>query len=829
MTEVAAAVTTATLRMEGVCKTYPGVRALDDVTFAAMPGRVHALVGENGAGKSTLMAVASGAVKPDSGIVSLNGQEVQGDDPRSIRLAGLAIVHQEPALLPDLTVAENLFLGSAPRLRPPARQLNAWAHEVLRSWDEDVAVSPRARVAFLNPEQRFIVEICRALAQTPSVLVLDEPTEHLAHEDVDILFRKIRELRDRGSAVVYISHRIREVLKIADQVTVLRDGRIQGSYAVSEVDEARVVNLIAGRPLTQVFPDKSGGDSTAPAVLQLQHASGRGFTDVTLTVRANEIVGLAGIEGNGQRDLLRAMAGLQSWTSAPEQRTGRDGASWESLAGRIQYLPADRHREGIAGDLSVRENLALRTLGDYATGGFVRRSRERAMASAAVEKLRIKTPSVETAVGSLSGGNQQKVVISGVLQAQPAVVLADEPTQGVDVGTRSEIYGLLRRAAASGTGVVVLSSDALELAGLCDRVLVFSRGRITRELQGESVTERAIAESILTSTESRQQARGANRAVMWLAGDTAPLLTVSIAIAVLAAVATALNPYYLTSRGISGILALAATLALVACGQQLAMIVGGIDLSVGPLMGTLVVTLSFFMVNGTSLLAQGLGWLLFLIVAFATGVTNWILIEAFRLPAMIATLATYMALQAISLVLRPVPGGVISANVTKAVTAKLGPVPVTFVAAVLVACVLQYVLVRTVLGMSLRGTGSRPEAARKIGVPVRAMTLVAYVGCSLLAAAAAIPLMAQVGIGDPGAGVNYTLSGIAAVVIGGASIFGGRGSFVGALLGALLICQVNAVAAFLQLSEAWNWLILGATIIIAVALYSKSRQLAVPR
>ncbi len=818
------------LQMSSVCKAFPGVQALSNVTFAARGGAVHGLVGENGAGKSTLMAIASGTLDADSGSVVIDSAAVTGQDSRAIRNRGLAIVHQEPALLPDLTVAENFYLGVAPHRRPKPSRINQWAQELLSSWDQSVVINPKVRVGFLNPEQRFIVEICKAISTNPGVLILDEPTEHLAIQDVEILFERIRGLCERGCAVVYISHRIREVMRIADFVTILRDGAVQGSYPSADVDEAQIVNLIAGRPLTQIFPAKAASIDTNATVLRLAHVSGRGFHDVSLQVRQGEILGFAGIEGNGQRELMRAMAGLGDIKGDVElTSSSRSKDRHRNRLARIEYIPSDRHRDGIAGDLSVRENLGLRTLGRYSTLGFVRRSLEKAMAHQSVDRLRIKTPSIETAVASLSGGNQQKVVISGVLQADPAVILADEPTQGVDVGTRSEIYGLLRSAAASGSAVAVLSSDALELAGLCDRVLVFSRGRIAGELKGPDVNERAIAQAILTSTAVRQPAKSAGKWVTWLAGDVAPLVTVSVAILILAVVAGSLNPFYFTERGLSGILALAATLALVACGQQLAMLVAGIDLSVGPLMGTLIVTLSFFMVDGTAMLGQGAGWILFVLVAVCTGLTNWALIEAIRLPPMIATLATYMALQAVSLVLRPVPEGLMSSTITGAISSKWGPIPLTFVAAVLVAIVLQYVLQRTGLGMSIRATGSQPEAARKVGIPVRRVTLVAYVGCSLLTAAAAIPLLAQVGIGHPGAGVTYTLSSIAAVVIGGASIFGGRGSFLGALLGALLISQVNAVAAFLQLSEAWNWFILGSTVIAAVAIYSKSRQLAVPK
>ncbi|MCD4850627.1 ATP-binding cassette domain-containing protein [Arthrobacter sp. AK01] len=819
------------LVIEDVSKGFPGVQALSHVSFDVRPGEVHGLVGENGAGKSTLMAIASGTLLPDSGSVIINGETLAGAGPDHARDLGLAIVYQHPALMPDLTISENLYMGVPRHARPSATQLDSWARSRLQAWDESIGLKPTDRVAALVPEEKFIVEISKALAPGPSILILDEPTEHLSTDDVQRLFANIRELKDAGCAIVYISHRVREVREIADRLTVLRDGKTQGTYQATELDESQVINLIVGRPLETTFPSKPALDDAAPVILGVENLTGSGFNDVSFNLRKGEIIGLAGIQGNGQRELMRALAGLQKShgqvSLAGENISTRTPT--KARAAGVAYVPADRHHEGIVSGLSVRENLSMRSLTSFATAGIVSKGREFKAARDDIARFRIKTPSTETNIGLLSGGNQQKAVIASALASNPKVLLTDEPSQGVDVGARSEIYQLLRAATAQGTAVIVVSSDALELAGLCDRVIVFSRGRAVADIAQEDVSERAITGAMLTATSERIRPQRASRLVTSLAGNTAPLVSVSIAILVLAVVAASVNGAFLSSVGVGSMLALATTLSLVAFGQLLVMSIGGIDLSVGPLMGTLVVIGSFFFTNGSSPPNQALGWVAFFATALAVGFVNWVLSDLVKMGAVIATLATFTALQGLSLTLRPVPGGLISANLIATITTRWGPIPVLFVIAVLIALIAEYALRRTLFGMSLRGIGSKRESARIVGVKPLKTHLIAHLGCSFFAALAAIPLMARVGVGDASAGSTYTLISIAAIVIGGASIFGGRGSFIGALLGALLIVQLNAVTTYLHLDQSWSQFLLGGMMIAAVAVYSRSRELEVPR
>lgn len=819
------------LRLDGVSKFFPGVKALDRVSFDVRAGEVHGLVGENGAGKSTLMGVASGALLAEEGRVEIAGSEVRGE-PELARELGLAIVRQEPALMPDLTVAENLYLGVPERCRPLLSRSAEWADQLLRTWSEDVAIEARDRVATLNPEQRFIVEIVKALASEPRVLVLDEPTEHLLAEDVERLFARIRGVTAKGAAVVYISHRIREVQQIAERLTVLRDGRGQGTYDARAMDEQRIVELIVGGELDREFPPKAGQVQANPVVLDVQRLRGAGFSDVSLQVRRGEIVGLAGVDANGQREFMRALAGIdrgRGRVAVNGQEVALRDSSTAARAG-IRYLTGDRHREGVLAELSVRENFSLRSLARDLTSGLLSARSEAGRARQAVEAFAVKTPTIETPIRSLSGGNQQKLVLASVLASEPAVLLVDEPTQGVDIGARMEIYRILRETAARGVAVIVVSSDQQEVAGLCDRVLIFSRGHIVKELVGKDVVETEITSAVLTSTTVRERTHASISGFWkWAAGDSAPIVMLALSVLALGVYASFVNEFYLSARNMSGVLPLIATLAIVAFGQQLLMLVGGIDLSVGPLMGLIVVVQSFFLVGEATPTQQAIGWTLILVIAVAVGFLNWLLVDPIGLHPMVATLATYMALQAVSLLLRPVPGGLIADEVMDGVGYKLGFVPVVILVAIALALVLEHGLFRRTWGLALRGFGSQPEAARVAGVRPRLALLAAYVGCSVLAGLAAIPMMAQVGSGDPSAGIGYTLASIAAVVIGGASLFGGRGSFVGALLGAVLITQVNVVTTFLGVTDAWQSYLLGGMILVSVALYSKSRQMAVAK
>jgi ribose transport system ATP-binding protein len=567
--------------------------------------------------------------------------------------------------------------------------------------------------------------------------------------------------------------------------------------------------------------------------------SGSNFRDVSLSVGAREIVGLAGVAGNGQAEFLRALAGLErsAGSVSLNGKPVRVGTSRSATEVGIVYLSADRHGEGLVMPLSVRENAALSSLSDYSRFGIVSRRKETRDIERQREEMDIRTASIATEITNLSGGNQQKVALARALLAHPAVVLADEPTQGVDAGARVEIYRKLREIADAGIPVIVCSSDALELEGLCDRIVVFSRGHVVEELTGSEVTEEGIARAIVTATTHREdesvqrrpasadgQVPFAQRLRDFARGDYAPSVVLVLVILVLGLYTYSENELVTTAFNISSMLTLLAALAFIAFGQQVVILTGGIDLSVGPLTGLMVVIASFFVIAEKSIGIVVLGFVIMLAVASLVGLVNGSLVRFARFTPIAATLATYIALQGISLLLRPEQEGLISRDVTEAIQTKIGSIPVAFLVAVALAIALEIALRRTKWGLGLRAVGSREESAHRLGVNTNRTVLGAYVLCSLLTFLGGVMLMAQIGVGDPTQGVAYTLSSITAVVLGGASLFGGRGSFIGALLGAFLIQQTINATTFLELTQSWQYFIVGLLTLVAAGIYTQARH-----
>jgi ribose transport system ATP-binding protein len=673
------------------------------------------------------------------------------------------------------------------------------------------------------------------------VLILDEPTASLGAEETATLFAELRRLAASGVAVVYITHRLAEVRELCQQVTVLRDGAVRGSFAVADVSDGQLLELIVGRAVTTEFPPKARTAGQEPA-LAVEHFSDRAFRDVSLTVSAGEIVGLAGIVGNGQAEFLRALAGLGHATGRAELRGTplRPGRPEAALDAGVVYLSADRLGEGLFGTLSVRENAMVSALGQFSRWGVVRPRAEARAVEKQREDLSIKAPSIDANVLSLSGGNQQKVLLARALLNKRAVLLlAEEPTQGVDVGARAEIYRILRQVADSGASVVIVSSDIRELEGLCDRVVVFSAGHVVAELRGEQVREDAIAHAMLTSTRRRSQAGGADaerggpdngiaaRVLSWLRraarADYAASAVLALAIIALAVYTQSHNARFLSNFNLSSLTVLIAATAFIAFGQECAILTGGIDLSVGPLAGLVVVIGSFFENNGHGPLVLAAGFLLMFAACAAVGLLNGSMVTFARFTPIVATLVTYIALQGVSLVLRPFQGGYISFAILNAINHSAGPVAIAFLAAAAVAVAMEWALHRTRWGRSLRAIGSDPAAAFRLGVRPGVTLIGAYVAAALFAGVGGVLLMAQIGVGDPVQGVNYTLASVTAVVLGGTSIFGGRGSFVGALFGAILVEELLNVTTFLQLSQAWQYWFEGVLVMVAVGIYTQAR------
>jgi ribose transport system ATP-binding protein len=604
--------------------------------------------------------------------------------------------------------------------------------------------------------------------------------------------------------------------------------------------------MMVGRALSTVFPPKAVGPS-GDAALVVQGLSGQGFDSVDITVAPGRIVGLAGVEGNGQRELLRALAGLGPSTSGQVTIGGQPvtiHGPEDARAAGVRFIPADRAREGLLRTLTVAENISAGALSSVSRGGWVSGSRERAAVAREIAATGIRTGSPASGVATLSGGNQQKVVFARSMLSSPKVLLCDEPTRGVDVGARREIYGLLRQLTDDGHPVVVLSADAAELAGLCDSVLIFSRGRVVRTLVGDEVTEANITGTALRATRGQDPSSSSASAISdgrpesqprahrplaerlrarLSRSDSAPGAIVLLAAVILAVVTGISQPSYLQSLNLSLLLYGAAALILIAMGQLLVVLTAGIDLSVGPLVGMLVVAMSFLTDDSKTGGGLALGLLITFLLAGAVGLVNGLLVAVVKMPPIIATLATFISLEGVSLLLRPRPGGSISAVLMTEVQRSFGPLPVVFIVVVPIAIAGERWLTRSRAGFALRSIGSSEVSAARLGVRVRAVQIAAYVGCSLLTCMAAVLMASQIGVGDPTQGVSYTLASISVVVLGGASIYGGRGSFLATLCGGLLLAVIANAGVFLGLDEAWQFWLPGGLMLLATAVSSRAR------
>lgn len=483
------------LHMRGISKVFPGVKALSGVELAVRFGTVHAIVGENGAGKSTLMKILSGAYAPTTGTIEVAGTDVRMKRPADAQRLGIRMVHQELNLVPDLTVAENIFLGRMPKRLGFFDRGGMLRRAAAVLAELGTSIDPQERLGDLTISQQQLVEIAKAYAADPRIIVLDEPTSSLSEHETAALFRILRKMRDAGIAIIYISHRLKEVLEIADEVTVLRDGAMIETRAASGITAAEMIRLMVGREVSNVFPK-------TPSTIGKQVLSVRGigdgmrFSDVSFDVRGGEILGLTGLVGAGRTEVARAIFGLAPLTSGTIEIDGAPVTIRSPAAAAragIAYVPEDRKGDGIVPAMTVRENISLPVLRRLANRfGRVRRGVERDLAQTYVQKFSIVPPDGERRIGLLSGGNQQKAVISRWLATDPKVLILDEPTRGVDVGAKAEIHGIIGQLVANGMAVVMISSELPEIMGVCDRVVVMRDGRASAPIAREGLTEERI-------------------------------------------------------------------------------------------------------------------------------------------------------------------------------------------------------------------------------------------------------------------------------------------------------------------------------------------------
>ncbi|RTM02170.1 MAG: ATP-binding cassette domain-containing protein [Hyphomicrobiales bacterium] len=823
------------LELKGIEKSFFGVKALKGASFACRPGEVHTLIGENGAGKSTLMRVIAGIWKPDAGSIIVKGSEVRIAGPRHSQDLGIAMVYQDTRLVPDLDVAQNIWLGREPggSITVDRKAMEEGSRSILDRLG--VSLPLRRLVRDLDVAERQIVEIARALTGNPSVLILDEPTSALDASEVERLFSIVSELKRQGTAVIFISHRLPEVFAISDRITVLKDGEVVGTVDRDAVDHEKLVAMMVGRDLALAFPPRA--QSMGAQRLKVEALSSPSlFSDVSFTVSAGEIVGFGGIQGNGQADVVRALFGLAGASGS----VTLDGspALFKSPARAIKagflYIPGDRHREGVFMPHSIRENLSVPHLTTWAGLGRIPAAREGQETRDAMSRFAIKAQSGEQIVRTLSGGNQQKVVLGRWTIGDPKVYVFEDPTRGVDVATKLEIYRRIRALADAGAAVILVASDLLELIGLSDRILVFSKGRIVDEVAGAEATEERIVGSAveagqahagqqppeprIAASASSNAASAARFGSGLLSRYMGPLLLL-VLIALLGLATTRYSDFFLTSRNLSNIASQVAPLALVALGQYSVIVLGGIDLSVGPLISLVTAMASFLAAaEGGAGIIEATGAAL--AAGIATGLVNAFMIVRLKIPDLVATLATYSVVFGLALIVRPSPGGLVSDDFLDFFETSLGPVPLAALVIVVLYAVFEYLLLRGRLGQRLYAVGSSTEASLAVGIRASRIRTAAYVFCGVCAALAGLIVTARIGSGDPQAGSNFTLASVTAVVVGGVSVFGGRGTAIGVLFGAVAVGVMQNALNLMQVSAYYQYIWTGGLTLLAVAGYS---------
>lgn len=500
------------LKLENVVKIFPGVRALDNVQFELRRGEIHALMGENGAGKSTFIKVMTGVYQPDEGSIVLNGQQVNFRTPRDAQKNSIAAIYQHSTTYPHLSITENIFIGHED-VHGPLRAIN-WGkmHQRAAKLLQDLGadLDPRTPVGNLTVAEQQMVEIAKAISEEANILIMDEPTASLSKRECDNLYAIAEKLRDNGASIIFISHRFEDMYRLAERVTVLRDGKYIGTWNVNEIESSALIQAMVGREISQVFPERTPAPGNE--ILKVSGLSRTGyFKDVSFSLHCGEILGFAGLVGAARTDVMQSIFGVDPLDSGSIEVDGkplRVKKPLDAMHAGIGLLPEDRQKQGLVLEWEIYRNITISNLQNYTRFGILDGKKERESAKAVGDKIAIKAPNVYEKVSVLSGGNQQKVVICKLLNSDLKVLILDEPTKGVDVGAKSQIYEIMADLAAQGYGIIMVSSDMPEILGMSDRVIAMHEGRITGEFTKAQATQEKVLAAIMNLNHSKEVAAG---------------------------------------------------------------------------------------------------------------------------------------------------------------------------------------------------------------------------------------------------------------------------------------------------------------------------------
>lgn len=805
------------LELRGFSKSYGENRVLEGVSLAFQAGEIHALVGENGAGKSTLIRCCTGLVKSEQGTLLYQGRPVLLADPGRARELGIRAVHQEGELFPDLSLAENLMHAEGTSGNPwniDWRSVAACARDDIAALEIDLPVTEVA--ASLSSGQRMLAEIATCLARECRLLFLDEPTATLSAGESDRLLSRLESLRASGLAVVYVSHRLEEVLRLADRITVLRDGRVVATGVRGDFDRARLVQAMIGRawaPAASVVRPAPG-----PVVLAaagLTDAAER-FGAVDIELRAGEITCLYGLVGAGRSELAQALVGLRRSTG----KVTLDGQIFapsdpdDAVRAGVVLVPEDRRAAGIFARHSCRANVSVPWLDRLGRAGFISRQRERRQTVAVADRLATRYGDIEQPIGTLSGGNQQKLLFGRWLERDPRVLIVDEPTRGVDVGAKAEIHGALRDLAGRGKAVLAITSDLPEAQQLGHRILVMREGRLGGDFAA-GAAESTLLQAALPVPGGRTPRRELTRLVRWL--QTARHLGVFIALMILIGLSAWVGgrDFASVDNAVS-VAAAAALVSIAAAGMAQVLIVGGIDVSVGSMLGVTAALAGTAALRGMPpFAAAGVG----VVVGAALGMASAFIANWGRVHTIVVTLAGIYVLRGV--MLRFTGGYEVTGfpeGFRALATGNWAGLPMIVGIAGCVHLANAWFLGRTLAGRRLYAVGGSEKAARMVGISPERLRLQAFAVCGALVGLAGALWGAYYGKVQSGTGVGFELQVIAAAVIGGCAVTGGRGHAAGVVAGALLIAVIYNVLVLLRVSSHWQGVFVGALILGAAAI-----------
>jgi ribose transport system ATP-binding protein/rhamnose transport system ATP-binding protein len=830
------------LAVQAVGKSFSGVAVLADVSMSIRGGEVHTLMGENGAGKSTLMKILAGVHRPDAGKILLDGQEVILSSAQSAGRLGIALIHQDPLSFPDLSIAENIILGH----RIPKgkfgqidwKAMRAHAREQLSALGVDL--DPGTKLHGLSIADQQMVELASALSRKARILLMDEPTAALTPREVERLFGIVRLLRNAGVAIVFVSHRLPEVFELSDRITVLRDGKCVGVRLVRETTTDEIVRMMVGRELSSLY--ERAQVTIGPPLLEVDGLRRAGSSaSVRFTVCAGEIVSLAGLVGAGRTEIAETIFGLRRVDAGTIRLNGqpvRIRSPREAVKHGLAYVPEDRQRNGLLLPLSVAANTSLASLNAVSTAGWISARREHCLADIWRRRLSTRLRDVDQPARELSGGNQQKVVLSKWLSTDPRVFIVDEPTRGIDVGAKAEVHHLIAELARQGRAILMISSDLPEVLAMSDRILVMREGAITAEYSRNDATQEKVMAAAtgtahrVETADGHASGSGASQCESvphHFAGKGAGFHEIAALVLVIALfiAVSAIEPRFHTLETVRSILLYVPLILIIAVGQLMVIVTRNIDLSVGSTLGlSAIVSGGVFVghhdfpVWAAALVAMAVGAL--------GGAVNGALVAWLRVPSIIATLGTMTAYRGLIYIWsagRQVDPDKLPTSLIE--LSQHGPfgLPWIIYIAACVALVGAVFLRYTTMGRQIYAVGSNPVAASLRGIPVTRILMLAFILTGALCGLAGILFGSRFGTINPNSvGTQLELVVISAVVIGGAAVAGGSGNVLGTVIGCLLLGEMNIALTMLRVSEFWQMALYGGAILVTAAFEAVVRQ-----